>query len=1059
MQPEQLLRFGRYWLDPQTGQLWRGKREVKVTPKAAAVLGVLVTQVGQVVTKDQLFQTVWPDTVVSDAALTACIQELRHALRDDARHPRYLETVHKRGFRFIGKVASSQYPVVSIQNEENQKSKVKGQKSKVELHSPTPSPQHPAPTLVGRESELTQLHQWLAKALHGERQIVFVSGEPGIGKTALVETFLFGVRSPKSEVKKSPKSKVQGPKSPNPDPRSPTPDPWGGRGQCIEHYGAGEAYLPVLEALGRLCREPDGAQLITVLKQYAPTWLVQMPALLDAAEMEALQRKTAGATRERMLRELAEAIEVMTAGRPLVLWLEDLHWSDVSTLDWLAFVARRREIARLLVIGTYRPVEVLTREHPLKGIKQELQTHGQCEELALDFLSEGAVAEYLTQRFSAPSPAAAGEGRGEGLSQTTLRKLAHVIHQRTDGNPLFMVNVVEHLLSQGVLIQVDGQWVLKNEELATAVPRSLRQMIEQQIERVGPEERKVLEAASVAGAEFSAAAVAAALTHDVVAVEEQCTALAERQQFLRRAGIAEWPDGTVAARYGFVHALYQQLWHERVSVTQLQRWHLRIGERKEAAYGKHVAEIATELAVHFEQGRDYPRAVQYLGQAGRNASRWSAHREAITLLTKGLDLLNPLPDTPESTQQELLLLKTIGPALISVKGYGAPEVEQTYARAYDLCQQGGRPRQLIGVLQGLQAFYLVRGEVRKVQDLAKQTFRLAQSISTPTALMAAHGALGISLYYVGELTAAREHFEQAWVLYNPQEHNSRVTRSWGDPGVLYLSYAAMTLWHLGYPDQALEKVDAALLLAQEVAHPFSLAFALAWAAALYFSRSEVQTSQAHTEALIALATDQEFPDWVRLGTAQRGAGLVEQGEVEAGIAQLHEGLVGMQALGQEMGRPYYIACLAKAYGKQGQTEEGLRVMAEALAAMDRIGERFYEAELYRLKGELTLAQSSVQSLESGVQENQKAKGKSQKAKVPNPKSQAEACFQKAIEIARRQQAKSLELCATISLARLWQSQGKHHEAHNMLVEVYGWFTEGFETKDLREAKMLLESLG
>ena len=395
MQAEQALRFGPYRFDPQVGQLQRGTKTVKLTPKALALLRALITRAGQVVTKEELLQAGWPQTVVSEDALTACIQELRRALHDEARSPRYIETVHRRGFQFIGTVASSQ------QEEANQKAKGIRQKIKVAPPSPAPSTQHPAPTLVGRDTELAQFHGWLEKALRGERQIVFVSGEAGIGKTTLIEAFL-------SEIM----GQGAGNGSPAPtDPRPLTPVPWISSGQCIEHYGAGEAYLPVLEALGRLGRESDGERLIELLHQHAPTWLVQMPALLRETELEALQRKTAGATRERMLRELAEALEVIAAERPLILWLEDLHWSDYSTLDLLSVLARRREAARLLILGTYRPVEVLTRTHPLKAVKHELQLHGQCQELALDFLSEAAVAEYLAGRFGSPSPALAGEGR------------------------------------------------------------------------------------------------------------------------------------------------------------------------------------------------------------------------------------------------------------------------------------------------------------------------------------------------------------------------------------------------------------------------------------------------------------------------------------------------------------------------------------------------------------------------------------------------------------------------------------------------------------------------
>ncbi len=546
---------------------------------------------------------------------------------------------------------------------------------------------HSAIGLGGREAELAQLHKWLEKALGGERQIVFVTGEPGIGKTTLVEAFLAQLAA--------------------------NGNLWIGRGQCIEHYGAGEAYLPVLEALGRLCREPGGERLIELLHQQAPTWLVQMSALLSAAELEALQRKTQGTTRERMLRELVEAVEAVTAERGLVLWFEDLQWSDVSTLDWLAYVARRREAARLLVIGTYRPVDVIVSEHPLKAVKQELQLHEHCEELPLGFLTEAAVGEYLAKRF------AGGE---------LPAKLARVIHQRTDGNPLFIVNLVDSLIAQGVLVQVDGQWELQAglEEVGVGVPESLQQMIARQIERLGVQDRRILEGASVAGAEFSAAAAAAGLNTEAEEVEEQCGALMRRGQFLRASGMSEWPDGTVAARYSFLHALYQEVLYERVAAGRRARLHQRIGEREEQAYGNRAREIAAELAMHFKQGRDYRKAVQYLEQAGKNAVRRCAHQEAISLLTKGLELLKTLPDTPERTQHELTLQVRLGESLRATSGHGAPEVERVYVRARALCQQVGESPQLFPVQLGLWVFYNVRAEYHTARDLAEQMLTLAQ---------------------------------------------------------------------------------------------------------------------------------------------------------------------------------------------------------------------------------------------------------------------------------------------------------------------------------------------
>jgi DNA-binding winged helix-turn-helix (wHTH) protein/predicted ATPase len=1005
-------RFGTFWLEVGNEQLWRGEQTLSLKPKALAVLRYLIEHAGQLVTKEALFQAVWPDTVVSEAVLTTCMREIRQVLGDDAKAPQFVETVHRRGYRFIAPLLPSQ-PVSS---------------SKLQVSSsrpkPTSNPQSPTLSFVGRDAELAQLYSWLERALSGERQIVFVTGEPGIGKTTLVEAFLAQIAA---------------------DGRV-----WIGRGQCIEHYGAGEAYLPVLEALGRLCREPGGGHLIEFLGQHAPTWLVQMPALLSATDLETQQRKTHGATRERMLREMAEAVEALTAERPLVLWLEDLQWSDVSTLDWLSSLARRREPARLLLIGTYRPVEVIVSQRPLKAVKQELQLHRQCVELPLGCLSEGEVAKYLAMRFASPS-AVPGEGRSEGSSPSPVHGLARLIHQRTDGNPLFMVNVADYLVAREMVVEERGQWKLavRREEAQAVVPEDIRQLIERQIERLSPEDQRVLEAASVAGAEFSAAAVAAGVGAEVGEVEEQCGKLARRGQFLRISGMSEWPDGTVAARYSFIHALYQEVIYNRMPSGRRQRVHQQIGEREEVAYGERAREIAAELAVHFERGRDYRKGTRYLQHAAENAIRRSAYLEAISHLTKGLELLKLLPDTPERTQQELTLQVALGSLLGMTKGFAAPEVETAYVRARELCQQVEATPQLFWVLFGLCGFYVLRAELQTARGPAEQLLTMAQRTQEPALLGRAHYVLGCVLSSLGELTLALEHLEQGSALYDPQQRHSY--RAGPDSRVLCLSHAAFVLWLLGYPDQALKRSHEALTLARELSHSFSLATALNMATVLHQVRREIQAVQEWAEATITPSTEQGFAILLAIGTTLRGWALAEQGQGEEGIAQMRQGLVAYRATGTEVHRPYFLALLAEVYRKAGQIEEGLNALAEALATVHKTGERYYEAELYRLKGTLTL-----QSKTSRKQVTGKSKASRDKSEDTDP--QAEACFLKAIEIARRQSAKSLELRATVSLARLWQNQGKKEEARQMLAEIYGWSTEGFDTADLKEARELLVEL-
>ncbi len=1001
---------------------------VSLRPKSLAVLRYLAEHPGRLIARKELLNAVWLDTHVSTAALKVCIREIRRALGDNPTTPQFIETRPRQGYRFIAPITATAPPA--------QGARYKGQGAK----SPAPSTQHPAPSIVGREEELGQLQRWLEKALAGERQVVFITGEPGIGKTTVGEAFLqsleSSVQSLASENHSVPPQDFQ-----TLDPRRQTLDAnlWIARGQCLEHYGVGEAYLPVLEALGQLCRELGGERLIEILDQYAPTWLAQMPALLNAADLEALQRRIQGTTRERMLREMAEAVEALTAEKPLVLVLEDLHWSDYATLDLVSFLARRRQPARLLLIGTYRPAAVLVDGHPLQAVKPELQMHKQCEEMPLGFLTEAAVAEYLTVRFPRNHFPA---------------ELARVIHRHTDGNPLFMVNVVDYVVAQELIVEVDGWWEVKVgvEAVEVGVPESLRRMVEQQIDGLSRAEQQVLEAASVAGAEFSAAAVAAGLEEEEVQVEERCEGLARRGQFLKSSGQSDWPDGTVAGRYGFIHPLYQNVLYDRVTVGRRLQLHRRIGERQEAGYQERTGGIAAELAVHFEQGRDYRRAVQYLWQAAENALRRCAYQEAINHLIKGLALLKTLPDTFARTQQELTLQVTLGAALITTKGYAAPEVEKTYARARELCQQIGETPQLFAVLWGLWVFYFVRGELETARELGEQLFSLAQGVQDPALLLEAHVALGSTLFCLGELTPALAHLEQGIALYDPQQYGSHAFLYGQDPGMVCLSWAAWTLWLLGYPDQALKRSHEALTLVQTLSHPPSLAYALGCAAVVHQLCGEGQVAQERAQAVIALSREQGFAFWVAMGTVLGGWALAEQEQREEGIAQMRQGLTAWRDTGAEMSRPYFLALLAAAYGKAGQALEGLSVLTEALAGVHKNMERFCEAELHRLKGELTLQQSKVQSPKSKVNIPQSA------IRNPHLEAEAEACFVKAIDMARCQSAKSWELRAVMSLSRLWQRQGKKKKARKLLAEIYGWFTEGFATADLQEAKALLEEL-
>jgi predicted ATPase len=500
----------------------------------------------------------------------------------------------------------------------------------------------------------------------------------------------------------------------------------------------------------------------------------------------------------------------------------------------------------------------------------------------------------------------------------------------------------------------------------------------------------------------------------------------------------EW--GTDLARrhggggYRFVHALYQQVLYHRISAAQRVRLHRRIGARLEAGHGAQAGDMAAELAMHFERGLDSQRAVQYLWHAGQRSMERSAHVEAVAHLTKGLELLKTLPATPERNQQELTLHIALGASLIATKGYAAPEVEQTYARARQLCHHLDDPHQLFPALHGLRNYYQVRAEYQTSRALGEQLLSLAQQAQDPAMLLVSHRALGTTLLLLGAAASSHMHLAQGMALYDPQRHRASAFLYGEDAGMICFSRAAWTLWWLGYPEQGLVRNDEAMILAQQSAHAFSLGFALTSAAVFHQCRREGSTAREKAEAAIILATEQGFPFWKAFGLILHGWALAHQGQTQEGLEQIRQGLTAWRATGAEQLRPYFLALLAEAYGIMEQPQAGLTVLTEALTLVDKTGERWYESEIHRLKGVLLLQQSE------------------------NHYAEALACFQQALDVARSLRAKSLELRAATSLARLWQQQGRCAEAYQLLAEVYGWFTEGFDTADLQEAKALLEEL-
>jgi predicted ATPase len=458
--------------------------------------------------------------------------------------------------------------------------------------------------------------------LKGQRQIVFITGEPGIGKTALVDEFQ------RLSTREEPTLRIA-------------------RGQCVEGYGSAEAYYAMLEALGQLCHGPEGKRVVEILAAQAPTWLVQFPALLKRVERQTLQQEIVGATRDRMLREIREALDTLTSETPLLLVFEDLQWADRSTVDLISALARQRTPAKIMLIITKRPVDMVVPEHPLKRLKQDLLVHRLCQEVTLAPLNKAEVAEYL----EAESP---GGSLPEGF--------AELIHRHSEGNPLFMIAALEHMTEHGQISRENGRWrlMVPIEEMALEVPETLRQMIEAQINHLTSEQQRALEVASINGVLFSASVNAIPASLDEGQFEELCDELSRRYHLVRWAGARQFPDGTVSVRYEFAHALYREVFYHRQTPGRRAKLHLRVGERLEELFTKHESEVAAELAGHFEQGGDWQRAIQYLRLAADTAGRRFEPGQATAILQHALELVKKLPDAERGVSETGILERLAG---------------------------------------------------------------------------------------------------------------------------------------------------------------------------------------------------------------------------------------------------------------------------------------------------------------------------------------------------------------------------------------------------------------
>jgi class 3 adenylate cyclase/predicted ATPase len=895
---------------------------------------------------------------------------------------------------------------------------------------------------VGRQSEMEQLQKTLEQTKAGRGQIVGVMGEPGLGKSRLFYEFV-------GAYGRTPLLVLQA--------------------YSVSH-GKASPYLPLIELLKSYFRiePPDNerarrekvAGKVVMLDRSLEDTLPYLFALLGIEEqLSPLQQMDPQIRRKRIFEALKKLFLRESLNQPLILIFEDLHWIDSETQGFLDTLSESVASARVLLLVNYRP-----------EYRHEWGSKTYYTQLRLAPFGKAEAEEFLNILLGEHGfPLPRGERDRERVSDTPFHALKQLILNKTDGTPFFIEEIVQDLREQGLLpVGAHGRAPLPTD---LHIPTTVQGVLAARIDRLAPEEKALLQQLAVIGREFPVSLIKQVIAQPEDDLYRLLSSLQHKEFLYEQPAFPE-------SEYLFKHALTQEVAYNSVLIERRKALHEQTAQAIEQLFHDRLAEHYAELAHHYSRSGNTEKAIEYLQKAGQQAVQRSAYEEAMSHFTTALELLQTLPDTLDRARQELTLQVALGTPLQATKGPAALEAERTYTRARELCRRVGETPQLFPVLRGLWQLYIARAEPQPARELGEHLLRLAQREQNSALLMEAHHALGAALYFVGKFVPAREHLEQGIALYDLQQHRALAFLYGYDPGVACLARVARLLWSLGYPDQALKRSRQALTLACELSHPQSLAFALFPAGMVHHLRREGQAAQEHAETLIALSKEQGFAFMLATGTVLQGWALAEQRQEEVGIAQMHQGMLALQATRAELPQVVWSAPLAEAYGRIGRPEEGLTLLTEALAVVDKTGGYVHEAELYRVKGELTL-QKGARDWGLGAS-SPSPQAPSLQPQIPRGVvEEAEGYFLKAIDIAQKQQAKSLELRAVMSLVRLRQQQASEQragskeqeaenrkqgaranldEAHRMLSAIYNWFTEGFDTKDLQEARALLDSL-
>jgi class 3 adenylate cyclase/predicted ATPase len=846
------------------------------------------------------------------------------------------------------------------------------------------------PPIVGREQETGLLFERWQRINEGMGQAVLLSGDAGIGKSRLVKILEEHVAQ--------------------------DPQAWLMPCQCSA-YHQNSAFYPVIHLLERSIlqfEQGDGpteklSRLEGFLVQYGIALPEVVPVFSDLLSMPLDQKypsSTLSPERQKLLifETMLGVLLEIASRQPLLLVMEDLHWADPTTLEFLNLIVDQLATTRIFALFTFRPDF-----NPPWGSRAYLTI------LMLHRLTQKKCADMVRH--------IAG---GKALPDEVLEQILI----KTDGVPLFVEELTKMVLESGLLREEEKKYTLTGRFLPLKIPMTLQDSLTARLDRLSSA-KELAQLCAILGREFSAEMLLAILPRSEEMLRQGLGQLI-KSELLYQRGV--FPRAT----YVFKHALIQEAAYQSMLKNTRRRYHRQIAEVLVKQFPESAAARPEIIAHHYTEAGLKMEAISYWQQAGERAVERFANEEAIAHLTKGLELIEDLPKNPERSRQELMLQLALGPPLSWLKGFAAPEVEAAYSRALNLNQQTGGTLLRFPALWGMWHFYVLRAEFSKAVTLSEQLINFTHTVDDTVPFSDAYRARGETFLWTGEFSQARTYLEKGIVLDDgPQQRNYNAE----DPGVACRFFSALAQWFLGYPDQALQRSHEAVTLAKELSHPLSLSAAHHFKAFFHLLRREGRPSLEQAEAAMAIATDQGFGFFIAFDTILRGWALAELGESEEGVSRMLQGLAAYRETGAEALLPQWLAALADSYGKLGQVQEGLDVLADTqISANKNNGERYYIAEILRLKGKLLMLGIKDTVRDTAVYD------------------ESETYFLQAIEVAQQQNAKSLELRAAVSLSRLWQRQGKKADAFGLLSKIYNWFEEGFDTPDLKAAKVLLEEL-